>query len=206
MIFVRILEKTTSMRLEVKHQQQYSRSELLARSILGPLYIAVPHVIVLAFVSIAAFYHYLKATFIILKTGEYPEDSHSFLTSYLHWAARLHLRVFNMNDGYPNFGVKQNDPYLSLEYKKQYPDRTKTLLRTVFGVLYIFIPHIIVWLFRYIITLVGVLIAFFVVLFTGKYPAGLHRLQVGTLRWMVRVLGSLFHLEDSYPAFSGTDR
>ncbi|KAB1064508.1 DUF4389 domain-containing protein [Salibacter halophilus] len=194
------------MRLEVKHQQRYSRLELLARSILGPLYIAVPHVIVLAFVSVAAFFHYLKATFTILRSGEYPQDSHSFLTSYLHWAARLHLRVFNMNDGYPNFGIKQNDPYLTLDFDKYDPDRKKTLLRTIFGLFYIFIPHIIVWFLGYILSLIGVLIAFFIVLFTGKYPAGLHRFQVGTLRWMVRVLGSLFHLEDSYPAFSGSDR
>ena len=194
------------MRLEVKHQQRYSRLELLARSILGPLYIAVPHVIVLAFVSVAAFFHYLKATFTILRSGEYPQDSHSFLTSYLHWAARLHLRVFNMNDGYPNFGIKQNDPYLTLDFDKYDPDRKKTLLRTIFGLFYIFIPHIIVWFLRYILSLIGVLIAFFIVLFTGKYPAGLHRFQVGTLRWMVRVLGSLFHLGDSYPAFNGPDR
>ena len=65
------------------------------------------------------------------------------------------------------------------------------------------IPHFIV---MYVLTLVAevcALIAWFAILFTGRYPRGLFDFVEGVLRWQNRVVGYAFVLvTDSYPPFS----
>ena len=64
------------------------------------------------------------------------------------------------------------------------------------------IPHYIVLLFLAIATLVVVIIAWFAILFTGRYPKALFDFVVGIFRWALRVVAYAFLLAtDRYPPF-----
>ena len=73
--------------------------------------------------------------------------------------------------------------------------------------LILIIPHIVVLFFLGIAFVILTLVAFFAILFTGKYPRGIFDFNVGVLRWSWRV--GLYSLDvlgtDRYPPFSLKD-
>jgi hypothetical protein len=65
------------------------------------------------------------------------------------------------------------------------------------------IPHYIVLVFLAIAAYVVVIIAFFAILFTGRYPRGMFEFNVGVFRWYQRVYAySYLLMTDRYPPFS----
>lgn len=73
---------------------------------------------------------------------------------------------------------------------------------TVFFRLLMVIPHLIVIYFLNIGLGVVTLIAWFAILFTGKYPAGLATFSSGVQQWMARVMGYEYLLSGVYPPFA----
>jgi Domain of unknown function (DUF4389) len=64
------------------------------------------------------------------------------------------------------------------------------------------IPHYVVLFFLTIGGLVAVIVAWFAILFTGRYPRGLFDFVVGVIRWHNRVTGyALILVTDRYPPF-----
>jgi hypothetical protein len=86
-----------------------------------------------------------------------------------------------------------------------YPERLsrwKVVVKALFGWLYAGIPHYIILYFYGIAVGVVTFIAFWIILFTGKYPRGLFDFVVGYMRWSQRVTAYLSLMRDEYPPFT----
>lgn len=193
-----------SMKLEIKLQENYSRAELLLRTLFGWIYITLPHMFILMFVSLWGALLQFIAFWVVLFTGRYPQSMFEFQEGLFRWNLRVTARMLNVSDGYPAFGISAGDEYTSLEIP--YPEKLSRgllIVRTLFGGIYVGIPHGFILIFRYIATYVLVFIAWWAVLFTGNFPASFHKFIVGTIRWGMRVNVYLSFMTDEYPPFSG---
>lgn len=79
--------------------------------------------------------------------------------------------------------------------------RAQLILRTLFGQLFILLPHAFLLFFVGIGAVVLGFFAWWAVLFTGKYPRSFFDFQVSVLKWTARVQARMMHLSDGYPAF-----
>ncbi len=79
------------------------------------------------------------------------------------------------------------------------------ILKALFGWIYAGIPHGIVLFFYGIAVSVVTFIAFWIILFTGKYPKGLYDFVAGYIRWNSRVNTYLFLMRDEYPPFTNEE-
>lgn len=82
--------------------------------------------------------------------------------------------------------------------------RGQLLLRALFGQVFILIPHGFLLFFVGIGSAVLGFIAWWAVLFTGKYPRSFFDFQVAFLKWNTRVQARILNLSDGYPAFGLT--
>jgi len=87
-----------------------------------------------------------------------------------------------------------------LRFDVQYPERLSRLL--IFVKWLLAIPHLIVVYLLGIVSSLFMLIAFFAILFTRRYPRGLFDFVVGVNRWSANLTAYVGLLRDEYPPFS----
>ena len=139
----------------------------------------------------------LIAWFAVVATGKYPRGLWDLAAFYLRWRVRAVAYTALLRDEYPPFG---DGPYAAaLELSP--PDASRDRLTVAFRIV-LALPHLLaVWALG-IAWALTTIIAWFSILFTGRYPEGLYRFAVGVLRWNVRVEAYLLLLRDEYPPFS----
>lgn len=192
------------MELAIKRQEKFSRGQLLLRTFFGWIYILIPHYFLLFFVGIWSMILSFLAFWAVLFTGKYPKSWYEYQIKLMTWGIRVSSSFFNLIDGYPQFGLNGSNPQITLD--APYPEKLSRgilILRLFFGWIYIFIPHGFCLYFRILWGFILMFIAWWVVLFTGKYPEGLFNYQAGTLRWAIRLGMYASFLTDKYPPFSG---
>ena len=74
---------------------------------------------------------------------------------------------------------------------------------TTFFRYFIAIPWVIVLAFYGIAAMFAVLIAWFAMVFTGRYPEGLYNFNAGYLRMATRVNSFIYLMTDEFPSFGG---
>ncbi len=191
------------MKFGIRHQDTYSRGELILRGLFGWLYIAFPHAFLLIFLQIGAAIVSFISFWSILFTGNMPNGMFNYQLNLQKWTLRLNARLLNLSDGYPAFGLNSIDSNTLIELDQQESyNRMSLLARALFGFIYVYIPHMFCLFFLQIGAMFVRIIAFWAVLITGKYPKGMHNYMVGILRWSFRINIFMTYLTDRYPAFS----
>ena len=89
--------------------------------------------------------------------------------------------------------------YLDIEHQEEY-SRFMPLIKWLLA-----IPHYLVLSVLGIGALFVVIISFFAVLFTGRYPRGMFDYMVGVHRWALRVVAYTDLMVDPYPPFTLAD-
>jgi hypothetical protein len=134
----------------------------------------------------------------ILFRQKYPRWWFDWNLELLRFTNRVGVYMALMEDRYPSTDEHQ---YVSLEMP--YPDAREGLNRWLPLVKWLLaIPHVIVLAFLYLGVLIVVIVAWFAILFTGRYPRGLFDYVEGVIRWHNRVVGyALVLVTDEYPPF-----
>jgi hypothetical protein len=86
-------------------------------------------------------------------------------------------------------------------FEAQYVEK-RSRLTTFFRYL-LAIPHLIVVSFWGFAAFLAVIVAWFAIVFTGRYPQGIYDFVAGFLRYSAAVSGYYLLLTDKYPPFSG---
>src|SRR6266536_3455511 len=141
---------------------------------------------------------FLGPLLMIVFRQKYPRWWFDWNFELLGFGNRIGAYLALMDDHYPSTDERQA---VALEFP--YPDAKQGLNRWLPLVKWLLaIPHYILLVFLWIAAVVSVLIAWFAILFTGRYPRGLFDFVLGVFRWTNRVVGYAFVLvTDQYPPF-----
>jgi hypothetical protein len=183
--------------------------------------LAVPHYVVLFFLTIAVAVVWVIAFVAILITGRYPRVLFDFSLGVMRWRWRVAFYALTAlgTDKYPPFSLRAKAEYPA-DLEIDYPERLSRRLVLVKWWL-LAIPHYLIlfavfsagWrAFRVtphhfvgypLPPLVAVLLVIALVglLFTGRYPKGLYDFVIGINRWSIRVRAYSTLLRDEYPPF-----
>ena len=135
----------------------------------------------------------------ILFRQRYPRWWFDFALQFNRFSTRVAAYGALLTDRYPST-VEEQSVHLDLDY----PDAEQDLNRWLPLVKWLLvIPHIFLLFFLIIGAMFAVVIAWFAILFTGRYPRGLFDYVVGVGRWALRVSAyATLLVTDSYPPFS----
>lgn len=181
------------LQLSVEYPETLSRGLVLIKWWL----LVIPHLIALAVLGIAASVVTFIAFFAILITGKYPEGMWNFSLGVLRWSTRVNAYMYLLRDEYPPFAFEAEYP---AHVDLQYPTSFSRLLVLVKWLLAI--PHYIALYVLQLILGVIMVIAFFAILITGKFPRGMFDFVVGYMRWNSRVAAYILLMTDDYPPFT----
>ncbi|UJQ95521.1 DUF4389 domain-containing protein [Mariluticola halotolerans] len=142
---------------------------------------------------------FLATLLMIVFRQKYPRWWFDFALQFNRFNMRVAAYLFLLTDKYPSTDEPQN-VHLDLDY----PDAENGLNRWLPLIKwFLAIPHYLVLVVLLTGVIAATLIAWFVILFTGRYPRGLFDFVVGTLRWGTRVWAYAWLLiTDDYPPFS----
>ena len=169
--------------------------------------LAIPHFVVLYGLQILSRAVGVISWFVIVFTGKLPEGLANVQVMYQRYQLRTYTFAGFMREEYPPFGFDASagdpggDARVRVDVQPQLTDRNRL---TAFFRIILVIPHAIVLIVLIIASFVVTVIAFFAVLFTGRWPVGMRDFVLNVWRWGLRVESYFLLLTDTYPPFALT--
>jgi hypothetical protein len=172
-------------------------------TVLFRLLMAIPQLIVLWVLGIAAFVVTVIGWFGALFTGRLPVFAADFLTGYLRWLARVYAYLYLLTDVYPPFALDDADYPVRLVAMPGRLNRLSVLFR-----IFLLIPcQIVQVVIAYGALTIFQFVSWVIVLIKGQLPDTIYQAMAAVLRYQVRVIGFAVMLTSAYAAdlFGDTD-
>ena len=178
------------VQLSIDYPESSNRLTAFFRIIL-----AIPIIILSVGITYAQGLMTIPLLLMILFRRKYPRWWFDFNLGVVRFSARVNAYIGLMQDAYPSTDEDQ-----SVHLDVEYPEDLNRWLPLVKWLLAI--PHYIVLYVLSIVVLVVTVIAWFAILFTGRFPRALFDFNLGVSRWNVRLAAYMFMLAtDRYPPF-----
>lgn len=134
----------------------------------------------------------------LLFRHKYPRWWFDWNVALVKFSTRVSAYICLMRDEYPSTDEEQ-----SVHVELPYPDVANLKGGMPLVKWFLAIPHYIVLWALWVAAIVCVVVAWFAILFTGRYPRSLFDFVAGVFRWSLRVAAYAFLLTtDDYPPFS----
>ncbi len=134
----------------------------------------------------------------ILFKKKYPRWWFDFNLELTRFSTRVGAYWMLLTDEYPATDEEQST-HLTLEY----PDASQLSRWLPLFKWILLVPHYIVLWVLFVVMFILVVVGWFSILITGKFPRSIHKFVVGVSRWSLRVQAYGFLLiTDKYPPFS----
>ncbi len=134
----------------------------------------------------------------ILFRQKYPRWWFDFNLQLVRFSTRVSSYLALMSDKYPSTDEEQA-VHLELDYPDVKGDLNRWLPLVKW---FLAIPHYVVLFFLVIAAVFAVIVAWFAILFTGRYPRGIFDFVEGVMRWGFRVQAyAMLLVTDRYPPF-----
>lgn len=200
------VDKDYPVKLEIDYQKNLNRLTTFFR-----LFLAIPILIIL---SMLMNYNYSDESptfmigigFIVLPlilsivfVKKYPKWWYDWNFELTKFTLRINSYLTLLTDKYPSLDEDQN-VHLTMPYPEVGKDIDQFMPLIKW---FLAIPHYFVLAFLAIGALLAIVIAWFAILFTGKYPRSLFDFVVGVMRWGIRINAyTMLQITDDYPPFS----
>jgi hypothetical protein len=164
--------------------------------------LVVPHQLWLYVLQLGAQIVAVIAWFAILLTGRQPDSWSDYIVGVLRYQWRVTAYLYGWADRYPDFvppaGLVDPGDYPAVLYcaRPVARNRLTVLLRIV-----LIVPHLVAVGVVGVAATAALVVGWFAVLVTGRWPEGLRNFVVGWFRWSFRVQAYGYLVTDAYPPF-----
>jgi hypothetical protein len=162
--------------------------------------LVIPHFVWFAIWTIGAIIIMVLGWFAALFIGRLPQGWHNFLAAYVRYWTHLTSFLWMLGGPFPGFlgraGSYPVDPEID-------PPQQQSRWKTGFRLLLVIPAGMLGGAFSTVMSVAGVG-AWFVALFTGRIPDGLHQLLGWSVRYQVQAFAYVALLTDRYP-YTGPD-
>ena len=179
-------------RLDIEYHEPLNRWLPLVKWLL-----AIPHYILLFILYFAAWFAVIAAFFVVLFTRRYPPGLFAFLLGVMRWHERVTAYVYLMTDEYPAFAlepVPADTVTVNVDYPENGVDRWRPIVAWLLAIPYVFVASIITYVAQIL-----VFFAFFAILVTRKFPAGMFDIVLVSQRWLLRGYAYAIFMVTRYP-------
>ena len=166
--------------------------------------LAIPHLVIAEVLQNVGQVVAVISWFAIVFTGNLPAGLANFQCLVIRYSSRAYSYAAWVREPYPafEFDVTATDPGtdpVRVDLAPELTDRNRLTvgLRLIWA-----IPAAIFGAFLGVAASVVLLVGFFAVLFTGRWPVGLRDFVIGCGRYFVRLTAYLNLLTDQYPPFA----